>query len=168
MNDNVPICSFCAATVKPDVVFFGEDLPQKYFLHTEDFPKADLLIIMGTSLQVNSLNIYLQYFLWVFWCILRAQLYLNTVSDWAVCQPGEHGALHCATPPPQPTRRGSLWEGPSAERRPHGAGWPGGYSAEVCRNAWLERWDRKADEDSGNTGGFHLKLQAWKNFLQVT
>lgn len=53
MNDNIPTCSFCAATVKPDVVFFGEDLPQKYFLHTEDFPKADLLIVMGTSLQVD-------------------------------------------------------------------------------------------------------------------
>lgn len=54
MSDKVPVCSFCAATVKPDVVFFGEDLPQKYFLHTEDFPKADLLIIMGTSLQVRA------------------------------------------------------------------------------------------------------------------
>ncbi|XP_019934238.1 NAD-dependent protein deacetylase sirtuin-3 [Paralichthys olivaceus] len=53
MNGNVPICTFCAATVKPDVVFFGEDLPQKYFLHTKDFPKADLLIIMGTSLQIE-------------------------------------------------------------------------------------------------------------------
>ncbi|XP_028305916.1 NAD-dependent protein deacetylase sirtuin-3 [Gouania willdenowi] len=53
MNDKVPVCSFCSATVKPDVVFFGEDLPQKYFLHTKDFPKADLLIIMGTSLQIE-------------------------------------------------------------------------------------------------------------------
>ncbi|XP_060932933.1 NAD-dependent protein deacetylase sirtuin-3 [Limanda limanda] len=53
MNGNVPICTFCAATVKPDVVFFGEDLPQNYFLHTKDFPKADLLIIMGTSLQIE-------------------------------------------------------------------------------------------------------------------
>lgn len=53
MNDSVPTCTFCAATVKPDVVFFGEDLPQKYFLHTKDFPKADLLIIMGTSLQIE-------------------------------------------------------------------------------------------------------------------
>ncbi|XP_070686332.1 NAD-dependent protein deacetylase sirtuin-3 [Pempheris klunzingeri] len=53
MNDNVPTCSFCAATVKPDVVFFGEDLPQRYFLHAKDFPKADLLIIMGTSLQIE-------------------------------------------------------------------------------------------------------------------
>ncbi|XP_063733256.1 NAD-dependent protein deacetylase sirtuin-3 isoform X1 [Eleginops maclovinus] len=53
MNDKVPLCTFCAATVKPDVVFFGEDLPQKYFLNTQDFPKADLLIIMGTSLQIE-------------------------------------------------------------------------------------------------------------------
>lgn len=56
MNDSVPICTFCAATVKPDVVFFGEDLPQKYFLHTQDFPKADLLIIMGTSLQIEPFS----------------------------------------------------------------------------------------------------------------
>lgn len=53
MSDNVPICTFCAGTVKPDIVFFGEDLPEKYFLHSKDFPKADLLIIMGTSLQVS-------------------------------------------------------------------------------------------------------------------
>lgn len=53
MNDKIPTCSFCAATVKPDVVFFGEDLPQKYFLNTQDFPKADLLLIMGTSLQIE-------------------------------------------------------------------------------------------------------------------
>ncbi|XP_071393811.1 NAD-dependent protein deacetylase sirtuin-3 isoform X1 [Centroberyx affinis] len=53
MSDNTPICTFCAATVKPDIVFFGEDLPEKYFLHSEDFPRADLLIIMGTSLQIE-------------------------------------------------------------------------------------------------------------------
>ncbi|KAM4618948.1 NAD-dependent protein deacetylase sirtuin-3 [Polymixia lowei] len=53
MGDNIPTCTFCAATVKPDIVFFGEDLPQKYFLHSKDFPKADLLIIMGTSLQIE-------------------------------------------------------------------------------------------------------------------
>ncbi|XP_019751026.1 NAD-dependent protein deacetylase sirtuin-3 isoform X1 [Hippocampus comes] len=53
MNGDIPTCTFCAATVKPDVVFFGEDLPQKYFLHAKDFPKADLLVIMGTSLQIE-------------------------------------------------------------------------------------------------------------------
>lgn len=62
MHDRVPTCSFCAATVKPDVVFFGEDLPRKYFLHRKDFPKADLLIIMGTSLKVTSLSIESTFF----------------------------------------------------------------------------------------------------------
>lgn len=53
MSDNTPVCTFCAGTVKPDIVFFGEDLPAKYFLHSKDFPKTDLLIIMGTSLQIE-------------------------------------------------------------------------------------------------------------------
>lgn len=53
MSDNIPTCSFCSATVKPNVVFFGEDLPEKYFLHEADFSNTDLLIIMGTSLQVR-------------------------------------------------------------------------------------------------------------------
>lgn len=54
MSDHVPTCTFCSATVKPNVVFFGEDLPEKYFQHETDFPKADLLIIMGTSLKVKD------------------------------------------------------------------------------------------------------------------
>ncbi|KAB5574813.1 hypothetical protein PHYPO_G00213450 [Pangasianodon hypophthalmus] len=53
MSDSVPTCTFCSATVKPNVVFFGEDLPEKYFQHETDFPKADLLIIMGTSLKIE-------------------------------------------------------------------------------------------------------------------
>ncbi|KAK2894595.1 hypothetical protein QQF64_012523 [Cirrhinus molitorella] len=53
MNGSVPICTFCAGAVKPNVVFFGEDLPEKYFQHAEDFPKADLLMIMGTSLKIE-------------------------------------------------------------------------------------------------------------------
>lgn len=61
MNGNVPICTFCAGAVKPNVVFFGEDLPEKYFQHAEDFPKADLLMIMGTSLKVGLLLLLLMY-----------------------------------------------------------------------------------------------------------
>nr|XP_015207345.1 PREDICTED: NAD-dependent protein deacetylase sirtuin-3-like isoform X1 [Lepisosteus oculatus] len=53
LSNKVPRCKNCQGTVKPDVVFFGEDLPKKFFLHTKDFPKADLLIIMGTSLQIE-------------------------------------------------------------------------------------------------------------------
>ena len=40
--------------VKPDIVFFGENLPARFFRHAkEDFPQCDLLIVMGTSLQVH-------------------------------------------------------------------------------------------------------------------
>jgi NAD-dependent deacetylase sirtuin 2 len=40
--------------VKPDIVFFGENLPARFFQQMVlDFPKCDLLIVMGTSLQVQ-------------------------------------------------------------------------------------------------------------------
>lgn len=40
--------------VKPDIVFFGENLPERFFkLAAEDFPKCDLLLVIGTSLQVQ-------------------------------------------------------------------------------------------------------------------
>merc|ERR1712078_281036 len=46
--------------VKPDVTFFGESLPQKFveeFNHVKD---ADLVFIMGTSLQVAPFNLLVQ------------------------------------------------------------------------------------------------------------
>ncbi|XP_041035243.1 NAD-dependent protein deacetylase sirtuin-2 isoform X3 [Carcharodon carcharias] len=50
----LPKCEQCDSVVKPDIVFFGESLPQRFFATMEsDFPKCDLLIIMGTSLQVQ-------------------------------------------------------------------------------------------------------------------
>ncbi|OXA57473.1 NAD-dependent protein deacetylase sirtuin-2 [Folsomia candida] len=50
----VPKCSDCNSTVKPDVVFFGESLPPRFFsCAMTDFPQCDLLIIMGTSLVVQ-------------------------------------------------------------------------------------------------------------------
>jgi len=40
--------------VKPDIVFFGENLPRRFFeLSSEDFECCDLLIVMGTSLTVQ-------------------------------------------------------------------------------------------------------------------
>ncbi|CAK0862025.1 unnamed protein product [Prorocentrum cordatum] len=40
--------------VKPDIVFFGESLPERFFrLQREDFALCDLLLIFGTSLQVH-------------------------------------------------------------------------------------------------------------------
>ena len=40
--------------VKPDIVFFGEQLPERFFQCAEsDFAECDLLIILGTSLKVH-------------------------------------------------------------------------------------------------------------------
>ncbi|XP_070805708.1 NAD-dependent protein deacetylase sirtuin-2 isoform X2 [Pituophis catenifer annectens] len=49
-----PRCEKCQSVVKPDIVFFGENLPPRFFsLMQSDFQNADMLIIMGTSLQVQ-------------------------------------------------------------------------------------------------------------------
>mmetsp|Transcript_10876 Transcript_10876/g.14224 ORF Transcript_10876/g.14224 Transcript_10876/m.14224 type:complete len:352 (+) Transcript_10876:248-1303(+) len=44
----------CNGIVKPDIVFFGEGLPSEFFslLKGGDMDDCDLLIVMGTSLQV--------------------------------------------------------------------------------------------------------------------
>lgn len=52
MVDTVPRCPVCTGVVKPDIVFFGEMLPHRFLLHLADFPMADLLLILGTSLEV--------------------------------------------------------------------------------------------------------------------
>ncbi|CAD6887857.1 unnamed protein product [Tilletia controversa] len=39
--------------VKPDIVFFGEPLPKRFFSLLDDFDQADLLIVLGTSLKVQ-------------------------------------------------------------------------------------------------------------------
>ena len=50
----VPRCEDCNAVVKPDVVFFGECLPNRVGqMAAEDFPRCYLLIILGTSLAVQ-------------------------------------------------------------------------------------------------------------------
>lgn len=43
----------CNGLVKPDIVFFGEALPESFFLNRELPGAADLCIVMGTSLQVQ-------------------------------------------------------------------------------------------------------------------
>mgnify|MGYP003962249187 CR=1 FL=1 len=56
MNDQVPICTIkdCKGVIKPDIVFFGESLPDRFGkLAAKDFPKCDLLIVIGTSLKVQ-------------------------------------------------------------------------------------------------------------------
>jgi len=55
-KDQIPTCQLknCAGYVKPDIVFFGESLPERFFSCLKsDFGKCDLLIIIGTSLTVQ-------------------------------------------------------------------------------------------------------------------
>lgn len=56
MGDRIPRCPVCTGVVKPDIVFFGEQLPQRFLLHLTDFPLADLLFVIGTSLEVWELR----------------------------------------------------------------------------------------------------------------
>ncbi|RCK55385.1 NAD-dependent histone deacetylase SIR2 [Candida viswanathii] len=60
----VPRCSKCWADVqeaeliygviKPTITFFGEDLPERFHrLHSRDLRNSDMVIISGTSLNVN-------------------------------------------------------------------------------------------------------------------
>ncbi|XP_006009776.1 NAD-dependent protein deacetylase sirtuin-3 isoform X2 [Latimeria chalumnae] len=53
MEGKVPLCPICTGVIKPDIIFFGQELPKRFFLYLTDFPLADLLIIMGTSLEVE-------------------------------------------------------------------------------------------------------------------
>ncbi|EDW96125.1 NAD-dependent protein deacetylase Sirt2 [Drosophila yakuba] len=54
LADRLPKCKKCNGVVKPDIVFFGENLPQRFYTSPdEDFQDCDLLIIMGTSLEVQ-------------------------------------------------------------------------------------------------------------------
>ncbi|XP_002739688.2 uncharacterized protein LOC100376942 [Saccoglossus kowalevskii] len=54
MTGKVPRCKapVCTGIVKPDIVFFGEDLPKRFYYYLKDFPQCDLLVVMGTSLEV--------------------------------------------------------------------------------------------------------------------
>lgn len=56
-HGKTPTCKHCGGNVKPDIVFFGEDLPDRFHrLLRQDIPKADLLLVMGTSLQVAPVS----------------------------------------------------------------------------------------------------------------
>ena len=54
-EDQIPKCTKtprCTGVIKPDIVFFGEDLPRRFQLYLQDLPMCDCCIVMGTSLAV--------------------------------------------------------------------------------------------------------------------
>ncbi|XP_055622969.1 NAD-dependent protein deacetylase Sirt2 [Toxorhynchites rutilus septentrionalis] len=59
--DEIPTCA-CGGVIKPDIVFFGEGLPERFHvLPHKDFAECDLLIIMGTSLTVQPFASLVEY-----------------------------------------------------------------------------------------------------------
>lgn len=49
----VPLCPQCGEALKPDITFFGEALPMKALTEAQqECRKADLLLVLGTSLAV--------------------------------------------------------------------------------------------------------------------
>lgn len=55
LQGDVPRCADkkCGGLVKPDIVFFGEQLPPAFFDNRHVPGEADLILIMGTSLSVQ-------------------------------------------------------------------------------------------------------------------
>ena len=54
-EDKIPRCKDCGKTVRPDVVLYGEFLPEVAYQNSiQMINQADLLIIGGTSLEVGS------------------------------------------------------------------------------------------------------------------
>ena len=57
MKSQIPFCDVCndsQSFFKPNIVFFGEDLPTNFYSKIKkDQNKADLLIVMGSSLRVE-------------------------------------------------------------------------------------------------------------------
>ncbi|KAJ3108468.1 NAD-dependent protein deacetylase sirtuin-2 [Phlyctochytrium planicorne] len=53
-DGKIPTCTNCEGLVKPDITFFGEGLPTRFWtLHPPDLREADALIVIGTSLKVH-------------------------------------------------------------------------------------------------------------------
>jgi len=51
-ESKVPYCDHCYGLLKPDVVLFGELLPSDFYESVAEVEKADLMLILGTSLEV--------------------------------------------------------------------------------------------------------------------
>lgn len=54
-DDKLPHCkkTGCYGIVKPDIVFFGEELPKRFYFYLKDMLQTDLVLVMGTSLEVQ-------------------------------------------------------------------------------------------------------------------
>ena len=52
-DGKIPLCPECSAILKPDVILFGEQLPQKVLFEAQSESRScDLMIVIGSSLEV--------------------------------------------------------------------------------------------------------------------
>lgn len=51
-----PLCPGCGDSLKPDVILFGEAMPPDYQVAIDEARKADLIIVIGSSMQVSPAN----------------------------------------------------------------------------------------------------------------
>ncbi len=56
-DGNVKYCE-CGGAVKPDIVFFGENLPEVFYSELSSPSECDLLLVIGTSLSVTPAAYY--------------------------------------------------------------------------------------------------------------
>ncbi len=57
----IPTCE-CKGIIKPDVILYGEMLPDCFYKGIEAIEKADMLIVAGTSLTVEPASSLINYF----------------------------------------------------------------------------------------------------------
>jgi NAD-dependent SIR2 family protein deacetylase len=54
-DEQIMKCS-CGGYIKPDITFFGEQLPSAYYVGLKKVAQADLMFVMGTSLVVAPVS----------------------------------------------------------------------------------------------------------------
>ena len=61
-NKNIPKCN-CGGIIKPNVVLYGESLPEKEYINgINAIKKADMLLVLGSSLTVYPASNMIDYF----------------------------------------------------------------------------------------------------------
>ena len=84
----VPLTRRRGAILKPDIVFFGEGLPNHFYDHLDnDKEDADLLIVMGSSLKVRPVATIPSEFkdLFDFWCGVNHKKEIRSCENDHLC-----------------------------------------------------------------------------------
>ena len=56
-DGEVPLCPVCGGVLKPNAILFGEQLPMQEFVAAQlELEKADLLLVVGSSLEVAPVS----------------------------------------------------------------------------------------------------------------